>query len=42
MDTKGAIAKRVVVYTGNERAQRLYARLGFAPRQVVMELPTNT
>jgi len=32
---------RLAVCSGNERAMGLYARLGFVPRQVVMELPTN-
>lgn len=41
MDRCGARTKRVVVYSGNERAQGLYARFGFVPRQVVMELPSD-
>lgn len=42
MDGCGARTKRVVVYSGNERAQDLYARFGFVPRQVVMEIPPST
>lgn len=41
MDQLGVHTKRVVVYAGNERAQRFYARFGFVPRQTVLELPSN-
>lgn len=41
MSDAGAQRKRVVVYSGNERAMGLYRRLGFAPRQVLMEIPSS-
>jgi ribosomal protein S18 acetylase RimI-like enzyme len=41
LKAEGATRFRIVVYSGNERALGFYARLGFVPRHVVLELPSN-